>query len=68
MLQSNFPENSTSLTPSSSQFARIEYLLQLSLKASTARLTEASVISNPHQTLQFEKRNQVNILFYISEN
>lgn len=46
----------TSLSPASPQFSRVEYLLQLSLRASTAKILNATVVSNPHLTLQFEKR------------
>ncbi|KAI3640897.1 hypothetical protein MIR68_001775 [Amoeboaphelidium protococcarum] len=46
------------LSSTSTQFARVEYLLQRSLGASTAKITSATVISNPHQLLQFEKQAQ----------
>ncbi|KAJ3145219.1 hypothetical protein HK101_002518, partial [Irineochytrium annulatum] len=44
------------LTPSSPEFAHLEYGLQLALKSSTARIVTAVAISNPHLGVQFEKR------------
>ena len=49
----------TVLTPSAPQFSRLEYALQLALKASTACITNAYIVSNPSWTLAFEKRTQV---------
>ena len=49
----------TPLTPSSPQFARLEYALQMALNGTTARILDASVVLNPHLTLQFEKRSKV---------
>ncbi|KAJ3327303.1 hypothetical protein HDU76_012036 [Blyttiomyces sp. JEL0837] len=44
------------LSPSTPEFAFLEYGLQLSLRSSTARIVSAHVISNPHVSVQFEKR------------
>ncbi|TPX35146.1 hypothetical protein SmJEL517_g02368 [Synchytrium microbalum] len=46
----------TPLNPSSLEFAYLEYQLQLSLHASTARILQAFSISNPHLTSQFDRR------------
>ncbi|KAJ3038902.1 hypothetical protein HDV00_012824 [Rhizophlyctis rosea] len=51
----------TQLSPNTSEFAYLEYGLQLALHAGTARIVAAYVLSNPHLTLQFEKRSK-NIL------
>ncbi len=47
------------VNPGSSEFSRVEYMLQLSLKATTARLVDAFALSNPHQTMTFEKQGDV---------
>jgi len=49
----------TQLSSSSPQFARIEYTLQLCLKASTAKVIAAYAISNPHLNVQFERKCKV---------
>lgn len=49
----------TTLQTTSPQFARLEYSLQLALGASTARIVDAQVVSNPHLTVQFEKKSKV---------
>ncbi|KAI9173328.1 hypothetical protein H9P43_007459 [Blastocladiella emersonii ATCC 22665] len=46
----------TALASNSPQFAYLEYFLQLSLRASSARIVAAHALSNPHVTVQFEKR------------
>eukprot|EP00842_Homolaphlyctis_polyrhiza_P006860 jgi/Hompol1/763/HPOL_005432-RA len=46
----------TQLAPTSVEFGQIEYGLQLTLRASTARIVAAYAISNPHISLQFERR------------
>lgn len=46
----------TVLPNNSPQFAYLEYFLQLSLKSSTAQITSAHALSNPHNTVNFEKR------------
>ncbi|ORZ32805.1 hypothetical protein BCR44DRAFT_1515132 [Catenaria anguillulae PL171] len=46
----------TQLASNSPQFAYLEYFLQLSLRASSARILSAHALSNPHLTVQFEKR------------
>ncbi|KAJ1502926.1 hypothetical protein HMI54_002780 [Coelomomyces lativittatus] len=46
----------TSLGSNSPQFAYLEYFLQLSLFASSARIISAYALSNPHLTVNFEKR------------
>ncbi|KAJ3396295.1 hypothetical protein HDU80_010029 [Chytriomyces hyalinus] len=44
------------LPPTTSDFAHLEYGLQLALGSSTARIVSAYVVSNPHLSVQFEKR------------
>ncbi|KAI9355993.1 hypothetical protein DFJ73DRAFT_641345 [Zopfochytrium polystomum] len=44
------------LSPSTAEFAYLEYGLQLALRSSTARIISAHAISNPHLSVQFEKR------------
>lgn len=46
----------TLLGSSSSEFAQLEYGLQLALKSTTATIIQAYALSNPHLTLQFEQR------------
>ncbi|KAI8808863.1 hypothetical protein BJ742DRAFT_252934 [Cladochytrium replicatum] len=46
----------TQLSPTTPEYAYLEYGLQLTLKASTARIVTAHAISNPHISIQFEKR------------
>ncbi|KAI8906868.1 hypothetical protein EDD86DRAFT_248451 [Gorgonomyces haynaldii] len=46
----------TLLGPNSPEFAQLEYQLQLTLKSSTARMTQAFALSNPHLSLQFDRR------------
>eukprot|EP00158_Paraphelidium_tribonemae_P007130 Partr_v1_DN28122_c2_g1_i2_m56168 putative B-box zinc finger family protein len=46
------------LTPSAPQFSRLEYSLQLALKVSTARISDAYIVSNPSWTLSFDKKSQ----------
>ncbi|KAJ3371559.1 hypothetical protein GGF31_003168 [Allomyces arbusculus] len=46
----------TPLSSSSPQFAYLEYFLQLCLHASSARLLTVHALSNPHNTVQFERR------------
>ncbi|KAJ3047942.1 hypothetical protein HK097_011026 [Rhizophlyctis rosea] len=48
----------TQLSPSTPEFAYLEYGLQLALRAGTARIVAAYALSNPHLTLQFEKRSK----------
>ncbi len=54
----------TQLSPNSPEFAYLEYGLQLSLNASTARIVAAYAVSNPHLSLQFENRCKVFTLFF----
>ncbi|KAJ3127490.1 hypothetical protein HK098_006268 [Nowakowskiella sp. JEL0407] len=54
--QSNGSTVRTQLSPSTAEFANLEYGLQMTLKSSTARIVAAYAISNPHLTIQFEKR------------
>lgn len=44
------------LSPTTTEFAHIEYGLQLALRSSTARILSAHAVSNPHLSIQFEKR------------
>ncbi|KAI8924102.1 hypothetical protein BC831DRAFT_467143 [Entophlyctis helioformis] len=46
------------LAPSTPEYAHLEYALQLTLRASTARIVAAYAISNPHQSVQFERRSK----------
>ncbi|KAI9139074.1 hypothetical protein BKA69DRAFT_697645 [Paraphysoderma sedebokerense] len=46
----------TPIAQTSPEFAYLEYFLQLSLQASTARVSAAYALSNPHVTIQFERR------------
>jgi hypothetical protein len=46
----------TPLATTSPHFAYLEYYLQLCLHAASARITAAYSISNPHLSVQFEKR------------
>ncbi|KAJ3010638.1 hypothetical protein HKX48_007306 [Thoreauomyces humboldtii] len=46
----------TQLSPGTPEFGALEYSLQLALRASTTRIVSAHALSNPHLTLQFEKR------------
>lgn len=46
----------TELSPSSPQFAYLEYYLQLSLHASSASITTAYALSNPTSNTAFQKR------------
>ena len=52
----------TPLSRLSEEFAQLEYSLQLCLHASTARVTNAWLICNPHLTIQYEKRCRVPII------
>ncbi|TPX42567.1 hypothetical protein SeMB42_g05076 [Synchytrium endobioticum] len=56
MMLSEKTSQRTTLNPSSLEFAYLEYFLQLSLHASTARIQQAYSISNPHLTAQFDRR------------
>ena len=47
------------LAPGSAEFGRLEYFLQLSLKASTARILGAWGLYNPHLTSAFERKARV---------
>ena len=47
------------LSPTTTEFAHIEYGLQLALRSSTARILSAHAVSNPHLSIQFEKRCKV---------
>ncbi|ORX48180.1 hypothetical protein BCR36DRAFT_355124 [Piromyces finnis] len=44
------------LNYSSPQYSYLEYLLQLGLKASTVEIVNAFVVSNPHLSVQFDRR------------
>ncbi|KAJ3207583.1 hypothetical protein HDU67_007374 [Dinochytrium kinnereticum] len=46
----------TQIAPTTPEFGNLEYGLQLALRASTARIISAFAISNPHLSVQFEKR------------
>jgi hypothetical protein len=50
------------LSPLTPEFASLEYGLQLALRASTARIVSAYAISNPHLSVQFEKRCKVGMI------
>lgn len=52
----------STLNSSTTEFGRLEYQLQLSLKAATARIKNAATVSNPHLQLQFDKRTKQNTL------
>jgi hypothetical protein len=52
----------THLGVNSVEFANIEYHVQLSLNASTARVINAFALSNPHIAAQFERRARVNTI------
>lgn len=54
-IQHNFLNKYSRLSPNSTEWARIEYLLQLSLGSTTAVLRNIWSIANPHMTLSFEK-------------
>jgi len=47
-----------SILPSSPLFAQKEYLLQLSLNATTPKLLDLAQIQNAHLAAQFAKRNE----------
>jgi len=47
------------LSPSSPQYSYLEYLLQLGLKASTVQIINVFTVSNPHLSVQFERRCRV---------
>jgi hypothetical protein len=49
------------LSPVSPQFSKLEYYLQLSLKATTAKIGHAYSISNPHQAASFEETSKVSL-------
>ena len=49
----------TQLSPNSAEFAYLEYGLQLSLNASTARIMSAYTVTNPNLSLQFDKAFKV---------
>jgi hypothetical protein len=49
----------TQLSPNSPEFAYLEYGLQLSLHASTARIVTAFTVTNPNLSLQFDKSFKV---------
>jgi hypothetical protein len=49
----------TPLTASSANFGKLEYHLQLSLRASTARIIDAFTLSSQHMAFEFGKRSQV---------
>ena len=57
----------TQLSPNSPEFAYLEYGLQLSLNASTARIVAAYAVSNPHLSLQFEKRCKVIYIYFLNQ-
>lgn len=44
------------LNSSSPQYSYLEYLLQLGLKASTVEIVNAYIVSNPHLSVQFDRR------------
>ncbi|KAJ3087204.1 hypothetical protein HK102_011592, partial [Quaeritorhiza haematococci] len=46
----------TQLSPTTPEFAYLEYALQLALRATTARIVAAYVVSNPHLAVQFDRR------------
>lgn len=46
------------VSPSSSEWARIEYLLQLSLGTTTASVKNIWSVASPHNTFTFEKKNK----------
>ncbi|KAI9203809.1 uncharacterized protein BJ171DRAFT_622590 [Polychytrium aggregatum] len=46
----------TQISPTSPEFAYLEYNLQLTLHSSTAKIVSAFAISNPHLGNQFERR------------
>ncbi|KAJ8324616.1 hypothetical protein O5D80_006862 [Batrachochytrium dendrobatidis] len=48
----------TQLASSTPEFAQLEYDLQLTLHASTVRIVAAYAISNPHVSVQFERRSK----------
>ena len=52
----------TQLASSTPEFAQLEYDLQLTLHASTVRIVAAYAISNPHVSVQFERRSKVSKL------
>lgn len=47
------------LSPTTPEFGYLEYNLQLALRSCTARITSAYVISNPHLSVQYERKCQV---------
>jgi len=47
------------LNSSSPQYSYLEYLLQLGLKASTVEIVNAYIVSNPHLSVQFDRRCKV---------
>jgi hypothetical protein len=49
----------TQLSPSNQEFGTLEYSLQLSLHATTARIVQAHVINNPHLATLFERNCRV---------
>lgn len=58
----------TPLSRISEEFGIIEYQLQLALRSPSCEVENIWIISNPHVTMQFEKRTHVctfNIIAYI---
>ncbi|KAM3142405.1 hypothetical protein pb186bvf_005562 [Paramecium bursaria] len=55
LLEPNFLNKYSKVSPISAEWQRIEYLLQLSLGSTTATIKNLWSISNPHMTQQFEK-------------
>lgn len=49
----------TPLSRISEEFGVIEYQLQLALRSPSCEIDNVWIISNPHVTMQFEKRTQV---------
>eukprot|EP00742_Colponemidia_sp_Colp-10_P004319 GILJ01004608.1.p1 GENE.GILJ01004608.1~~GILJ01004608.1.p1 ORF type:complete len:562 (-),score=83.28 GILJ01004608.1:168-1853(-) len=54
----DFLAKQTPLSRHSDEWARIEYLLQLSARTTAVKVTNVWSIGNPHLTMQFEKRTQ----------
>ena len=51
------------VSPSSQEWARLEYFIQLSLGSSTCVIKNIWSIANPNMTLNFEKRHKVPIKY-----
>lgn len=59
--QASFLNKFARVSSNSQEWSRLEYFLQISLGSSTAVIKNIWSIANPNMTMNFEKKNKVNI-------